>query len=184
MNGDFSTHNKGWDDMRIATVLLVSVLVLLFAGAAIATVAENSEKAQGQEKEKVYGEGVSAPDTMLVSQLLAEPEAYIGKTVRVKGTAVGVCAHRGCWINIASDTEGETVRVKVKDGVIIFPPEIVGDMVVAEGVWTANELTMEQTKKVCAAQAKEEGKEFDEEEVSTCMTLYQISGTGAVVASK
>jgi hypothetical protein len=182
--------------MRIATVLLVSVLVLLFAGAAISdtpttgntadtpTSADKSDKDKEQQQEKVYGEGVSAPDTMLVSQLLADPEIYIGKTVRVKGTAVGVCAHRGCWINIASDTEGETVRVKVKDGVIVFPPEIVGDMVVAEGVWTANELTMEQTKEVCAAQAKEEGKEFDEEEVSTCMTLYQISGTGAVVASK
>ncbi len=159
--------------MRNVSVLLVSVLILLVAGVALAG-----------ESDKVYGEGVSAPDTMLVSELMATPEAYIGKTVRVKGTAVGVCAHRGCWINLASDTEGETVRVKVKDGVIVFPAEIMGDMVVAEGVWTANELTMEQTKKVCAAQAKEEGKEFDEKKVDACMTLYQISGTGAVVASK
>lgn len=159
--------------MRFVSALLVSFLVLLIAGAVLAG-----------DDEKVYGEGVSAPDTMLVSDLLANPDEYVGKTVRVKGTAVGVCEHRGCWINIASDTEGETVRVKVQDGVIVFPPEIMGDVVVAEGVWTANELTMEQTKKVCAAQAKEEGKEFDEKEVSSCMTMYQISGTGAVVASK
>ena len=167
--------------MRLVKVLLVSVLVLLMAGIASPTTAEEKAK---KVKGKVYGEGVSAPDTMLVSELLADPEAYVGKTVRVKGTAVGVCAHRGCWINIASDTEGETVRVKVKDGVIVFPPEIMGDMVIAEGVWTANELTMEQTKQVCAAQAREEGKEFDEDEVTTCMTMYQISGTGAVVATK
>ncbi len=167
--------------MRMVKVLLAAFLVLLTVGVAIADEGEkNEEKVQG----KVYGEGVSAPDTMLVSELLANAEAYIGKTVRVKGAAVGVCAHRGCWINIASDTEGETVRVKVKDGVIVFPEEIMGDMVVAEGVWTANELTMEQTKKVCAAEAREEGKEFDEGEVTSCMTLYQISGTGAVVASK
>jgi hypothetical protein len=171
--------------MRSVKVLLVAVLVLLIAGVSLAG---DDVKKEGQDagkiEGKVYGAGVSAPDTMLVSQLLADPEAYIGKTVRVQGAAVGVCAHRGCWINIASDTEGETVRVKVKDGVIVFPPEIVGDMVVAEGVWTANELTMEQTKKVCAAEAREEGKEFDEDEVTSCMTLYQISGTGAVVASK
>ena len=129
--------------MRLVKVLLASVLVLMMVGFAIADDCEEKvEKVQG----KVYGEGVSAPDTMLVSELLANPESYIGKTVRVKGTAVGVCAHRGCWINIASDTEGETVRVKVQDGVIVFPPEIMGDIVVAEGVWTANELTMEQTK--------------------------------------
>lgn len=163
--------------MRYLSALLISVLVLVIGGVAVA---EDCEKAEG----KVYGKGVSAADTMLVSELLATPDAYVGKTVRVKGTAVGVCAHRGCWINIASDVEGETVRVKVKDGVIVFPAEIMGDMVIAEGVWTANELTMEQTKKVCAAEAREEGKEFDEDEVTTCMTLYQISGTGAVVASK
>jgi hypothetical protein len=167
--------------MRLVKVILASVLVLMMVGVAVADDCEKDEK---KVEGKVYGEGVAAPDTMLVSQLLADPESYIGKTVRVKGTAVGVCAHRGCWINIASDTEGETVRVKVKDGVIVFPPEIMGDMVVAEGVWTANELTMEQTKKVCAAEAREEGKEFDEGEVTTCMTLYQISGTGAVVATK
>jgi hypothetical protein len=167
--------------MRLVKVLLASVLVLLMVGVAFA---DDSEKKEEKVQGKVYGEGVSAPDTMLVSQLLASPETYIGKTVRVKGTAVGVCAHRGCWINIASDTEGETVRVKVQDGVIVFPAEIVGDVVVAEGVWTANELTMEQTKEVCAAQAREEGKDFEEGEVTSCMTLYQISGTGAVVASK
>ena len=75
------------------------------------------------------------------------------------------------------------VHLKVEDGVIVFPPEIVGETVIAEGVWTANELTMEQTKKVCAAEARKEGKEFDEGEVTTCMTLYQISGTGAVVVA-
>jgi hypothetical protein len=167
--------------MRLVKVLLGAALVLLMVGVAIA---DDCEKKEGEIEGKVFGKGVSAPDTMLVSELLGNPEAYIGKTVRVKGTAVGVCAHRGCWVSIASDQEGETVRVKVKDGVIVFPPEITGDMVIAEGVWTANELTMEQTKKVCEAQARKEGKEFNPEEVTTCMTLYQITGTGAVVASR
>ena len=157
--------------MRMLSALFCSLFMFALAGGALAG-------------DKVYGEGVSGTETIQVSKLLADPDAYVGQTLRVKGIAVGVCAHRGCWINIASDTEGETVRLKVKDGVIVFPAEIVGDMVVAEGVWTANELTMEQTKQVCAAQAREEGKEFDEGEVTTCMTLYQISGTGAVVASK
>ena len=157
--------------MRILTLICITSFVVGIAGAALA-------------EETVYGKGVSGEDTVVVSELLAHPDKYIGKTLRVEGTVVGSCAHRGCWISIASDKEGETVRVKVKDGVIVFPPEIVGDVVVAEGVWTANELTMEQTKKVCAAEAREEGREFNEDEVTTCMTLYQISGTGAVVASK
>ena len=156
--------------MRNVSALLTCVFVLALAAGALA-------------EDKTYGEGVTGEDIVLVSDLLAKPDDFIGKTVRVKGTAVGVCAHRGCWINVAGDKEGETVRVKVQDGVIVFPPEIVGDTVIAEGVWTANELTMEQTKKVCAAEARKEGKEFDEGEVTTCMTLYQISGTGAVVVA-
>ena len=156
--------------MRNVSALLTCVFVLALAVGALA-------------EDKTYGEGVTGKELVLVSDLLAKPDEVIGTTVRVKGTAVGVCAHRGCWINVAGDKEGETVRVKVQDGVIVFPPEIVGDTVIAEGVWTANELTLEQTKKVCAAQAREEGKEFEEGEVTNCMTLYQISGTGAIVVA-
>lgn len=155
--------------MRFVPTLLVAALVLATAAGALA-----GEK-------KTYGEGITGEELVKVSDLLATPDEYVGKTVRVKGLVVGTCAHRGCWINVAGDKEGDKVRVKVQDGVIVFPPELVGDTVIAEGVWTANELTMEQTKKVCEAQAKKEGKEFKEDEVTTCMTLYQITGTGAVV---
>ncbi len=157
--------------MRSMIVLISVMCTLMAAGVVVAG-----------DGDQVYGKGVSAPDTVLVSTLLANPEAYVGQTIRVQGTAVGVCAHRGCWVNLASDVEGETVRVKVKDGEIVFPPEMVGDVVLAEGVWTANELDLETTKKVCANEAEKQGDEFDPASVTTCMTLYQLSGTGAVVA--
>ncbi len=154
-----------------ARIIATSVLTLVLLATA----------GQAADLEKVYGKGVSASDTVLVSQLLATPDDYVGKVVRVEGTAVSVCKHRGCWVEIASDQEGETVRVKVKDGVIVFPPEIVGEHVLAEGVFTANKLDLETSRKVCAYQAQEEGKEFDPEKMTECMTLYQITGTGAVV---
>ncbi len=157
--------------MRIVSALLVSLFVLTSAAGALAG-------------EKIYGEGVTGTETVKVSDLLADPDAYVGKTLRVKGMAVGVCAHRGCWINVSGDKEGQTVRVKVEDGVIVFPPEIVGDEVIAEGVWTANQLTLEQTKEVCAAEARKKGEDYDPEDVTTCKTLYQLSGTGAVVTTK
>lgn len=135
-------------------------------------------------KDQKYGKGVAAADTVLVSDLMSTPDAFVGKTVRVKGTAVAVCAHRGCWVNIASDEEGQTVRIKVKDGEIVFPAELVGDEIIAEGVWTSNTLDLETTKKVCANNAEKNGEEFDPESVTECMTLYQISGTGAQVVSK
>lgn len=158
--------------MRIAGSLIMAALMLV-AGAAMAG---DSADLQG----KTYGKGVAAADTVRVSALLANPDAWVGKTIRLQGKAVGVCEHRGCWINLASDVEGQTVRVKVKDGEIVFPPEILGDMVIAEGVWTANQLDLETTKQVCEAEAKQEGRKFNPDEVTSCRTLYQLSGTGAV----
>lgn len=153
--------------MRPNNWLLGTALVLLLAGGAGA-------------EEIIYGLGVSAADTVRVSDLLANPDGYLGQTIRVQGVAVGSCQHRGCWINLASDVEGQTVRVQVKDGEIVFPPEILGDLVLAEGVWTANNLDLETTKKVCAAEASKQGEDFDPDQVTTCRTLYQLTGTGAV----
>ena len=157
--------------MRFASVLLTIVAILILASGAIAG-------------EKVYGKGVTGKDVTKVSEILANPDVWIGKVVRVQGTAVAGCAHRGCWLNISSDKEGETIRLQVKDGEIVFPPEIIGETVIAEGVWTANKLTLEQTKAACAAEARKEGKDYNPDEVVTCKTAYQISGTGVVVVKK
>nr|MBC8425560.1 DUF4920 domain-containing protein [bacterium] len=97
-------------------MMTIALLSLLLAGTALA-------------KEKVYGKGVSEGDFTKISTILADPGTYSGKVVRVEGTAVGVCSHRGCWVTLASDKEEETMRVKVKDGVIVFPKEIIGEHV-------------------------------------------------------
>ena len=149
---------------RIITLCLVASV--LAAGAAIAA-------------ETVYGDGVSAPDTVLVSRVLDHPEAWAGKTVRVAGTAVAVCAERGCWVDIASDREGQTLRLKVKDGEIVFPLEVAGLPIVAEGVFKVN--PPETSGKVCPREAARLAKTCDAEKAAACMTSYEIAGTGAVV---
>ncbi len=122
-------------------------------------------------KEKIYGKGVAAGDVTPISVVLANPDQFIGKTLVIEGTVVGVCAHRGCWLSLASDVEGETLRVKVEDGVIVFPKEIVGEKVRAQGVFKANRV--EDTAKKC--DATREG----EPEVQ-CKTVYELFATGAV----
>jgi hypothetical protein len=153
----------------LTTALLLSTLFVLATAASAA------------DLPKVYGKGLSGADTTLVSRILAAPGQYVGKTVRVEGTVVGVCAKRGCWMEVASDRETETIRVKVTDGQIVFPMELMGERVKVEGVFTANQLDLETTKKVCENQAKEAGKPFNAGAVTQCMTLYQITGVGAVL---
>lgn len=85
---------------------------------------------------EVYGEGVSLAQSVAISEILDNVDAYAGERVRVEGLITAVCEHRGCWIDLAGDREFETLRVKVEDGVIVFPMEVRGKYAVAEGVVT------------------------------------------------
>ncbi len=131
---------------------------------------------------EVYGKGVSAGDTMPISKLLAHPEKHLGHTVRVQGPIVGVCKHRGCWIEIASDKEMQKIQLKVDDGEIVFPPEIMGQNAVVEGVLEGIPLTHEQACSFLEHEAECQGETFDASTVpAEGITMYRIKGTGAVV---
>jgi hypothetical protein len=163
----------------------ILVLASLFLAAGCGDAGDNKVEAQMQEPVEIdfvqtWGAGVGDGEMTAVSDILAHPEKYVDQTVRVEGTAVAVCEHRGCWFEIASDVEGDTLRFKVADGEMVFPLEIKGETIRAEGVFTANELDLETTKQVCESRAEEAGEAFDPESVTECMTVYQISGTGAV----
>ncbi len=159
--------------MRKITLLMLTAMLILVSSSAMADAGS-----------KTFGKGISAPDTVLVSDVLSHPDAYVGKTIRVTGTAVGVCKHRGCWISLASDKEGETLRVKVKDGEIVFPPEIVGETVTAEGVWTANQISLKPAEEKHKSHDGKEKTACSASDEASCKTVYQLSGIGAVVVGK
>ena len=130
---------------------------------------------------KVYGEPLSGSDTTMISELIATPDKYEGQTVRVEGLVTGVCEKRGCWMSIASDKEFEEVRIKVTDGVIVFPMEAKGKRAIAEGEFTVIEMTMEQTLAYKKHHAEEHNLEFDPSAITEPLTYYQINATGAVI---
>lgn len=128
-----------------------------------------------------YGEGLTGQDTTKISTLLASPDDYVGKVVRVEGLVTEVCAKRGCWVAIASDQEFQTLRFKVKDGVIVFTPDVKGKKGIFEGVLARYELTMEQSIERARHHAEEQGLEFDPSTITGPEIYYQLEGTGAVV---
>jgi glucose/arabinose dehydrogenase len=122
---------------------------------------------------QTFGKGVSAADRTPIADLLAKPDSFVDQVVRVEGIATKVCEHRGCWVEIAQD--GTSMRVKVDDGVIVFPREIMGSRVAAEGVFT---------KKVVKhhPEPAHEGDCAEHQHPETVeKAVYQIQGTGAVV---
>ena len=131
---------------------------------------------------KLYGEPLTGEDTVQIHEILEDPDPYLGQVVRVEGLVTGVCEKRGCWMSLASDVkEFEEIRIKVDDGVIVFPMEAKGKRAVAEGVLTKVEMTMEQTVAYKKHHAEEHNEEFDPASVTEPLVFYQIKGTGAVI---
>jgi len=164
--------------MRRQTLLLTLLALLALAGLALAG---DDAKPAG----KVYGKGVASNDTILVSELLAHPETHVDKVVRVEGVVVGVCKARGCWIEIAGDKEHQKIQLKVNDGEIVFPPEILGEKVIVEGTLKGLPLSHEDACNYLESEAKCQGEKFDKASVpAEGITYYRIQGTGAVQRPK
>ena len=83
--------------------------------------------------EEVFGEGVSIQEATPIASILDEPEAWLGKPVRVDGVVSAVCEKMGCWIALADPVSGQSIQFKVEDGVIVFPLSAKGKRASAQG---------------------------------------------------
>jgi len=141
---------------------------------------------------ETYGDGVTLTEAVAIDTLIAKADEYVGKKVRVDGVITGVCKKRGCWMQVTDPESGNGVRIKVEDGVIVFPYESMGQKASAEGIFEAIKLTPEEIK---ARQAAAHGHEVDEDceknegdgTGAGCDApvvdeyVYMIQGTGAVI---
>jgi len=117
-----------------------------------------------------------------IADINAHPETLAGKTVQVKGKISEVCQMMGCWMMIVDPATKASIRIKVKDGEIVFPKDSAGKMAVAEGVVTKIEMTKEQAIAQMKHEAEENGRKFDPSTVKGPMTVWQIQGAGAVIS--
>jgi hypothetical protein len=166
--------------MKRALALFVSVLIpaALLAGSPEGT---------------RYGDGVTIDEPIPIDTLLTEPDGYVGKKVRVDGVITGVCKKRGCWMQVTDPDTGQGVRIKVEDGVIVFPYESLGHRAAAQGVFEAIRLSPEQVAARAAAAGHGHGPDEPCEQgigpKAGCDapvhndTIYLIRGTGAVIQS-
>ncbi len=131
-----------------------------------------------------YGDEITLEEKTSISEILANPADYEGKKVLVEGTVVGVCAKRGCWIDLASDKEFEKIRIKVNDGEIVFPMEAKGKKALVEGeVFAFTYETEAECSGSCQHKAEEgdEKKEECDDHEKVTKTVYMIKGLGAVI---
>jgi Domain of unknown function (DUF4920) len=147
--------------------------------------------------ETKLGAGVTLKEATPIASLVAKPADHVGRTVRIDGVATAVCSAMGCWMAVApeSDPKGQTVRLKVEDGVIVFPMTAKGKKVSAEGVFEAvGDAHGERLRPERGAEPpsesergwgpastnKEAAGEHAKEDAKASVT-YQIKATGALI---
>ncbi len=149
---------------RVAILLALAVCI-----AAVTTLAA---------QEKKYGSGVALKDATSIETLLAQPDKYLGKTVRVDGVITGVCDMAGCWMEMrdagADAKTAKTLRFKVDDGVIVFPVSAKGQRASAEGVF--EKVSGEMAKEYAADQEKSKGGD-----TKNAVPAYQVKAAGAII---
>lgn len=116
-----------------------------------------------------------------ISTILQNPDGYLNKMVTVEGTIVGVCEKRGCWLDFASDKQYEKLRIKVKDGVMVFPLSAQGRKALATGTLKKISLSLEKTIAYLAHQAEHHDKPFDPASVTEPIVFYQLSPEGVSI---
>jgi predicted RNA-binding protein len=137
-----------------------------------------------QTEASKLGAEITLTEKTKISDILADPDAYLGETVLVEGEVLDVCPKMGCWMELKSDEGEGVIKIKVKDGDIVFPVEAVGDYAVVEGTVYKIDLTQEEAVNYFEHIAEESGKKFDPSTVSGPMTIYQIKGLGAEINQK
>jgi hypothetical protein len=161
-----------WSLSRIIPFASIALLVCA-AGAA------------ADDKGTRYGAGVSLEQGVTVAELLAKPDSYLGKTVRVDGIVMAVCQNMGCWMEIADNEQSPGIQFKVDDGVIVFPKDGKGRRASAQGIFevapSAEEHAADHAKEHAQAPDPSEHEKHMAEAAQAIGTKYRVKATGAVL---
>lgn len=160
--------------MKTASIILASLLGVLAWGCdkkcdekpkektAPTAKAESAKEAETPEKTKL-GKGLAGAEAVTVKDLLADPEKYKDKTVRVSGKVEDFCHHKKAWFSVTAMDGPGMVRVFTLPRFEV-PMDCKGKQAVAEGKVEVIEIAAEhiahysKEHKFLAGVKVEEGK--------------------------
>jgi hypothetical protein len=131
---------------------------------------------------ETLGAGVTIEKATPLATVLARPEQFEGKTIRVEGVVTAVCEVAGCWMALAPDqgSRGATLRFKVEDGVIVFPLHARGRRASAQGVVERIARHDAHGHEAAAEHAHQEGRTA----TARAATQWHVRATGAVLRER
>ena len=139
----------------------------------------NKKNPEGQ-----YGEVISVEQSTSIDRIYLNPEKYIGSNLVVEGTISEVCPLRGCWIVLDNKESALSVRVKVTDGVIVFPLSSIGYEARVEGIFSKLEFTDKEARSWKVHLEKEKGNFVSPDSITITdkdLVEYRVIGKGAQI---
>ena len=130
-----------------------------------------------------YGQPMTLKEETRISEILASPEKFKGKRVRVRGVVTDACAERGCYLNLKGDKKFQELMFKVDDGVIVFPASVLGSEAIAEGIVSLQVFSEKEQREMCPIEAKALNRKFDPAKIKGPMKVIRLDGLGAEIKS-
>lgn len=107
------------------------------------------------------GEAIGKADKADLKKVLADPAKFDGKTVLVKGVIVRSCKMEGCWLELATAKDGQSMRVKMKGHSFFVPLDSAGLGAKVEGTVSVKTLSKDHVDHLIKDGAKFEKRNAD-----------------------
>ncbi|MCW5959694.1 MAG: DUF4920 domain-containing protein [Pyrinomonadaceae bacterium] len=166
-------------------IFTIAFVLLAFSFSAFAQdKMENMDKAKPTDADKVAefnkdgkivrGAALGNSKKVSLAKVLEDPGKFAGQTVRVEGVIVRSCKMEGCWMELAPDLAGKSVRVKFKDHSFFIPLQSAGFLAKAEGVFSVKTLSKEEVDHL----VNDDGAKFENinEDGTVTEVAFEASG--------
>lgn len=128
-----------------------------------------------------FGPEFDKTHVVAVTDVIANPAAYLQQDITVTGKIQAVCKKQGCWMTLAAAEDAPTFRIKVRDGDMVFPLSSMGKTAYAHGRIQPLPMNLQASIDYLAEQAEKGGSVFDPTKVTEPVTLYQLVPTSVEI---
>jgi uncharacterized protein DUF4920 len=122
-----------------------------------------------------FGAPLGDSPKVTLADLVKDPAAWSGKTVRTEGVVSAVCQGKGCWMTLKSGDQ--SVRVTFKDYGFFVPIDSAGATAVMEGVFDVKTIPEATAKHYAGETAggKPEAIKGDQKELSLVASGVELA---------
>jgi len=180
--------NKKEKIIPMKKILSLMFLISVFSIAGFAQ--ENMKGAKPTEKDKTEaipadgvlkrGAAIGKSKKVSLAKIMANPNNYAGKMVRVEGVIVRSCKMEGCWMELAPSKDAKSVRVKMKDHAFFIPLNSAGAAAKAEGVFAVKTLSKAEVDHLI----NDDGAKFDSRNADGSVTEISFEAVGVELKRK